>query len=166
MTAVPAEPSIAPATLRDVLGRFATGVTAVTGIAGGAPAGLAVNSFTSVSLTPPMVLFCVAHTSTTWPRIRDAGVVCVNILGKRQHDAARRLAASDEDKFATLAWTASPSGLPVLDGAVAWLECAIVRQHRAGDHDIIVAGIRRLQALADGPLVFYRGGYGRFVPAE
>lgn len=164
MTALPAGSRIATSTFREVLGHFATGVAAVTGIADGAPVGLVVNSFTSVSLVPPLVSFCIAHTSVTWPRLRDAGRLCVNILAEHQCDAARRLAVSGGDKFSGLAWKASPSGPPILSGAIAWLECEVDARHPAGDHEIIVARVHRLEALgAAGPLVFYRGGYGRFL---
>lgn len=152
-----------PDVFRDVLGRFATGVTAVTGIADGTPAGLAVNSFASVSLDPPLVLFCVAHTSLTWPRLRHAARLCVNVLAERQAGLSRRLAESGPDKFRGLDWTASPSGAPILDGAIAWVECSVASRHPAGDHDIIVAEVHHLGATDTDPLLFYRGRYGGFT---
>ncbi|MBQ0868629.1 flavin reductase family protein [Streptomyces smyrnaeus] len=152
------------AAFREVMGRFATGVVAVTGLAEGSPAGLAVNSFTSVSLVPPLVSFCVARTSRTWPRIRGTGLVCINILREDQRDVSRRMAAAGSDKFRGLAWSASPSGLPLIDGAIGWLECALDDEHPAGDHAIVVTRVRHLGAReADRPLLFYRGGYGRLA---
>ncbi|GAA2100704.1 flavin reductase family protein [Streptomyces albiaxialis] len=149
---------------REVMGHFATGVVAVTGLAGHAPAGLAVNSFTSVSLAPPLVSFCVARTSRTWPRIRGTGLVCVNILHEDQRDISRRMATSGGDKFRGLTWTDSPSGLPLIDGVIGWLECAVDDEHPAGDHAIVVARVRHMEARgADRPLVFYRGGYSRLT---
>ncbi|MEU6882668.1 flavin reductase family protein [Streptomyces sp. NPDC046712] len=150
--------------LRSVLGRFATGVVAVAARdpRTGERAGLAANSFCSVSLDPPLVSFCVAHTSSSWPRIRAAGQFGISILGAGQREAATRLAVRGGDKFAGLPWSASPGGAPVLDGALAWLECAIEAEHRAGDHVIVVARVLRLDASQDGePLLFFRGEFER-----
>jgi len=151
---------------RTILGHFATGVVAVTAIDAetGRPAGLAANSFTSVSLEPALVSFCVAHTSTTWPRLRRAGRFCVNILAESQLEVCLRLAAKGGDKFAGLEWTESPGGGPVIDGALAWLECSVEAEHTAGDHVIVVARVHHLDRHQDGePLVFYRGSYGSFT---
>ncbi|MGW4638806.1 flavin reductase family protein [Sphaerisporangium sp. NPDC004334] len=148
-----------------MLGRFATGVVAVTAIdpADGAPRGLAVNSFTSVSLDPPLVSFCVSTASTTWPRMKAAPTLCVNVLSERQEHVSRRLAARVSDKFTGLSWRPSPGGGPLFEGALAWLDCAIESEHPAGDHIIVVARVLALDAHADhGPLLFFRGDYGRF----
>lgn len=150
---------------RTVLGRYPTGVIAVTAAdpRDGRPCGLAANSFTSVSLTPPLVSFCVAHTSTSWPRIAEAGRYCLNLLGADQEHVCRRMARAGGDKFAGLAWRPSPSGSPILDGALAWIDCRPEAEHRAGDHVIVVSRVLALEELHDGPpLVFYRGGYGSF----
>ncbi|MEU5884581.1 flavin reductase family protein [Spirillospora sp. NPDC047279] len=157
-------PEVREDDFRAVLGRFATGVVAVTGLHRAEPAGLTISSFTSVSLAPPLVSFCVAHTSATWPLLRDAERLCVNILAESQAAVCGALAASGGDKFRGLDWSPSPAGQPVLDGAIAWLECSVEAEHRAGDHDIVVARVHRLHAEGGaGPLVFYRGGFGRFV---
>lgn len=151
--------------LRSVLGRFATGVVAITAIdpESGRPTGLAANSFTSVSLDPPLVGFCVAHTSTTWPRLRTAERHCVNILSEPQREVCLQLAAKGSDKFSSLEWTTSPSGSPVIDGALAWIECSVEAEYVAGDHVIVVARVHHLDKHHDGdPLVFYKGSYGRF----
>ena len=150
---------------RSVLGRFATGVVAITALDPdtGDPCGLAANSFTSVSLDPPLVAFCVAHTSTTWPRVRGAKVLTVNVLAEHQQPVCAQLAASGGDKFAGLDWTVSPGGNPVLDGTLAWIDCAVEAEHLAGDHMIVVARVLQLDTHHEGgPLVFFRGGYGRF----
>jgi flavin reductase (DIM6/NTAB) family NADH-FMN oxidoreductase RutF len=150
---------------RSVLGRFATGVVAITAIdpETGTPTGLAANSFTSVSLNPPLVGFCVAHTSTTWPRLRSAERHCINILSELQTEVCLQLAAKGVDKFTDLKWTTSPSGSPVLDGALAWVECSVQTEYTAGDHMIVVAHVHHLDKHEDGePLIFYKGGYGRF----
>lgn len=150
---------------RTILGRFATGVVGITAIdpeTGGAN-GLAANSFTSVSLDPPLVSFCVAHTSTTWRTLRGARRFCVNVLSARQRDVCLRLAARGGDKLAGLEWTVSPGGGPVIEGALAWLECSVEAEHVAGDHMIVVARVHHLDRHHDGdPLVFYQGAYGSF----
>lgn len=151
---------------RQVLGRFATGIVAITAVdpLNGQPCGLAANSFTSVSLNPPLVAFCVAHTSTSWPRVRGSKVITVNVLAEDQQAVCAQMAAKGGDKFAGLAWTGSPGGNPVLEGALAWLDCAVEDEHLAGDHMIVVARVLQLDTHADGgPLVFFRGGYGGFV---
>lgn len=159
-------PDIDSARFRTVLGRFATGVVAITAVDedGERPTGLAANSFTSVSLDPPLVAFCVAHTSTTWPRLRGAERLCVNILSEPQLDVCKQLARKGGDKFADLEWTESPGGGPVLKGALAWIECSVENEHVAGDHVIVVARVHHLDQHHDGePLLFYQGGYGRFA---
>lgn len=150
---------------RSVLSRLASGVVAVAGTDPyGGPIGLTVSSFVSVSLDPPLVSFCAARSSTTWPRLRAGGRVCVTILGERQTGAAARFAARGADRFRGVAWELSPGGLPVLDGGLAWLECTIETEHRAGDHDIVVCSVDRLgEAGGDGPLVRFRGAYGRLT---
>lgn len=148
-----------------MLGHFATGVTVVTAMHGGTPAGLSVNSFTSVSLDPPLVAFCVARTSATWPRIREAGWFCVNILAEHQEGVSRVFATRGADKFRGIGWHPSVSGAPILAGVLAWIDCTIDVEHDAGDHVLVVGRVRELDVAAEGrPLVFYRGGYGRFEP--
>ena len=155
---------------RTVLGRFATGVVAVAAFepGSGRPAGLAANSFTSVSLDPPLVAFCVAHTSTTWPRLRDAGLLCVSVLGEPQLEVSERLALRGGDKFNGIGWTESPGGAPVIEDAIAWIECTVEQEHVAGDHVIVVARVHDLAEQHDGPpLVFYRSTYGTVTdPSE
>lgn len=151
------------ARFRQVMGRFATGVVAITAVEPGTgrPTGIAANSFTSVSLDPPLVAFCVAHTSTTWPRLRASDRLCINILGEPQLDVCRRLALKGGDKFDGIDWTESPSGAPAIEGALAWIECSVEQEHVAGDHVIVVARVHALDENHDGrPLVFYRGAYG------
>ena len=161
-------PDLDAGQFRRVLGLFATGVVAVTALdpATGRPAGLAANSFTAVSLRPPLVSVSVAHTSTTWPRIRAARGHCINILAEHQRGICLRLATPGADKFCDVAWTASPAGHPILEGALGWLECAVEMEHEAGDHVIVISRVRRLDMRADEPpLIFYRGRYGSFEMA-
>lgn len=161
----PLPTTIDDARFRQVLGRFATGVTVVTGLARGEPVGLAVNSFTSVSLEPPLVAFCVAERSRTWPRLRSEGNFCVNILAEDQEALSRAFAGRPPDRFLGVGWRPGRSGAPILAGVVAWIECAVEAEHAAGDHVIVVGRVQDLDVGHEGrPLVFYRGGYGRFEP--
>jgi flavin reductase (DIM6/NTAB) family NADH-FMN oxidoreductase RutF/DNA-binding IclR family transcriptional regulator len=162
-----------PLTFRSALGHFPTGVAVITAVLDDAPVGMAVGSFTSVSLEPPLVAFLPDRGSTTFPRIRAAGSFCVNVLAGDQESVCRSFAAKGSDKYAGISWRPASSGAPVLDGAVAWIDCDIDTIHDAGDHFIVVGRVRELQAETDRtPLLFFKGGYGRFsspsrsAPAE
>ncbi len=158
MTSV--EQAASPAEMRRVLGSFATGVTVVTGMALGEPVGFSCQSFASVSLDPPLVLFCPAHTSRSWPLIRDAGRFCVNVLADGQEDLCMRFATTGSDKFGGLAWTATPWG-PSLDGVLSTVMCDVQAVHPAGDHDVVIGHVRELVLHREAaPLVFYRGTFG------
>ena len=152
------------AKFRTVLGHFPTGVAVVTGMdADGQPAGMAVGSFSSVSLDPPLVAFMPDKSSTSWPRFRDSGSFCVNILGAEQESICRTFASKGGDKFADLTWQASASGAPLLDGVLAWIDCDTEVVHEAGDHYIVIGRVRDLDIGTPAlPLVFFQGGYGRF----
>lgn len=152
---------------RQVLGHFPTGVTVITGKASDGPVGLAVGSFSSVSLDPPLVGFFAAKASTSWPRIRDTGAFCVNILAADQEDVCRVFASKRPDKFTGLGWKPAASGSPRIDDVLAWIDCKIESVHDAGDHDLCIGRVTELHVDVEhehGPLVFYRGGYGRFEP--
>lgn len=151
---------------RDVLGQYPTGVSVVTAVQpDGSAAGLAVGSFTSVSLDPPLVAFLPDKSSSSWPKIRAAGSFCVNVLGADQESICRTFATKAPDKFAGLSWRPAGSGAPILDGAVAWIDCDLEAVHEAGDHYIVVGRVRDLDiAHPSLPLLFFRGGYGRFTP--
>lgn len=147
---------------RQVLGRFATGVTAVTA-AGPRPIGLTVNSFTSVSLYPPLVSFCVNNTSRSWPAVRAGGRLCVNILAHDQRHICTQFASSAGERFRGVAWSPAPDGSPILDGAIAWLNGAIEAEHAAGDHVIVVVRVEHMAEQADvAPLVLFRGQFAEF----
>ena len=159
-------PAFDGARFRQVLGHFATGVTVITAASPDGPVGLAIGSFTSVSLDPPLVAFVPAKTSSSWPRIRDAGAFCVNVLGAEQEVLCRTFASKAQDKFMGVGWEPASTGAPRLTDALAWIDCTIEVVHDAGDHDICVGRVQELDVGDDtaGPLVFYRGGYGRFEP--
>lgn len=150
---------------RQVLGHFATGVTAVTAAVDGEPVGLAVNSFTSVSLDPPLVAVCISTLSSTWPRVRDAGSFCVNVLSEDQEAVCRVFAARGSKRFAGIGYRPAPSGAPIVTGVLAWIDCTIEAEYPGGDHLIVVGRVHDLGVAREHrPLVFYRGGYGRFEP--
>ncbi|MFI1013454.1 flavin reductase family protein [Streptomyces sp. NPDC020965] len=159
-------PPVDPCEFRRVLGQFATGVTVVTAYDAGTPAGFACQSFSSLSLDPPLVAFMVARTSTTWPRIARAGVFCVNILGADQGELCMGFAVRGADKFAGVAYAPAPvTGSPLLAGVPAWVDCTIHAVHTGGDHLIVVGRVEALGATdGDGPLLFHRGAFGRLAP--
>ncbi len=158
------EPPFDSAKYRQVLGHFPTGVTVVTAVNDGVPVGVAIGSFSSLSLDPPLVLFSVGSQSSSWPKIRAAGAFCVNILGADQEHVCRVFASKEPDKFASVGWNRTKAtGSPLLEGVLAWIDCDIEQVVPGGDHDIVVGRVRDLDAHdKGGPLVFYRGGYGRF----
>ncbi len=149
---------------RDVLGHLPTGVTVVTAHHRGVPVGMSSNSVTSVSLEPPMILFCPAKASLTWPKIRESGSFAVNIFAANQEEVSRQFSLVGVDRFAGVRWHARAAG-PALDDAVAWIECKIDAVHEAGDHFIVVGAVTHLDVRdADvDPLVFFRGRYGSFT---
>ncbi|MGW1026458.1 flavin reductase family protein [Streptomyces sp. NPDC002577] len=154
---------IDPAHFRRVLGGYPTGVAVVTAMHEGAPVGMAVGSFTSVSLSPALVGFFPDSSSTTWPRIREAGAFCVNVLGEDHQDVCRLFATRGADKFGSLGWQPGASGAPVLDDALSWIDCRLERVHEAGDHFLALGRVVDLGAQqAGGPLIFYRGSYGGY----
>ncbi len=150
-----------PRSLRDALGRFATGVAFVTAAPGGEPAGLIVNSLASVSLDPPLVSFCPSRDSLTWSRMRRAGRFGVNVLGRHQERFAIRAAPAGANRFAGLDWEPGRLGTPLLlTGVLAAFECEIVAEHPAGDHWIVVGHVDnvRISSIPD-PLLFFDGAF-------
>jgi 3-hydroxy-9,10-secoandrosta-1,3,5(10)-triene-9,17-dione monooxygenase reductase component len=152
------------AQFRAVLGHFATGVTIITAMDDGEPVGMAANSFTSVSLEPPLVLFCAAESSSTWPRIQRSRAFAVNILGEHQESLSQLFATRGADRFGAIGWRVGVGGSPVLDDVLAYLDCRIDAEHEAGDHVIVVGRVLDLGIAADAsPLLFHRGAYGRLL---
>lgn len=160
----PIDGGIDAAQFRQTLGHFPTGVTVITAAGADGPVGFAVGSFFSISLDPPLVGFCAGKSSSSWPLIRAAGSFCVNILAEDQEAVCRVFASKAPDKFEGLGWTAAGTGSPRLADVLAWIDCDVEAVHDAGDHDICVGRVRELSVdRENGPLVFYRGGYGRFA---
>jgi len=146
---------------RDALGRFATGVTFITAAPDAEPAGLIVNSLTSVSLEPPLVSFCPSRSSLTWSRMRRAGRFGVNVLGLQHERFVARAAPAGADRFAGLEWQPGRGGVPLLTDALASFECEIVAQHPAGDHWIVLGRVDNLRASPiQAPLLFFAGEFG------
>ena len=155
---------IDPAHFRSVLGYYPTGVSVVTGWREENRAvGLAIGTFTSVSLDPPLVGFCPDKRSSSWPLMRRTGRFCVNVLGADQVDLSRKFSARGEDKFHGVSHSLSKHGLPVLDGVVASIECDISAEHDAGDHLFVIGRVLSLEILRPAaPLLFFKGDYGTF----
>lgn len=148
---------------RRVLGHFPTGVTVVTALTGQGPVGMAIGSFASVSLDPPLVMFCPGKESATWAKISGTDRFCVNVLGDDQADVSGVFAGKSDDKFAGIEWSTEVTGAPVIAGSIAWIDCRLHAVHDGGDHDIVVGLVEGLSTCSDnGPLLFFRGGYGRF----
>lgn len=146
---------------RDVLGRYASGVTVVTTMSDGEPAGMTCQSFTSVSLDPPLVAFLPTRQSRAYAAIERAGTFCVNFLAGGQEDLSDTFASSGDDKFAGVEWSPSTgTGSPLLAGIVAHVDCTVHAVHEAGDHLLVIGSVVDLATgEADEPLLYYRGAY-------
>ena len=147
---------------RDVLGTFASGITVITTISNGEPVGMTCQSFSSVSLDPPLVLFVPAKSSRAWPVIHRTGRFCVNVLAADQEDVSQQMATKGVDKFAGIDWTpADVTGSPVIEGTLAHLDCTIQTVHESGDHYVVIGRVEHL-ATSDNdgdPLLYFRGRY-------
>ncbi|UOY00612.1 flavin reductase family protein [Blastococcus sp. PRF04-17] len=156
-----------PQVMREVMGHFASGVTVVTAVTDAGPIGFTCQSFSSLSLDPPLVAFAPARTSRTWPLLRGIGRFCVNVLAEGQDDVSQNFARSGEDKFAGIPWRPSPHGAPVLEDVVAWIDGELWAEYDGGDHTIVVARVLDLGAHADRrPLLYHRGSYGLLHRSE
>lgn len=156
-------PAIDPQVFRQTMGQFCTGVVVATGCLDGTPHGFAAQSFVSLSLEPPLVALCPGKSSTSWPKIRASGSFCINVLAADQQHICDAFARSGGDKFASFAWHPGETGAPVLEGILAYMDCSLEAEHDAGDHTIAVGRVRALEVVQAGsPLLFFRGGYGRF----
>ena len=155
------EKAIDPADYRRVLGHFPSGVTVVAAEDADGPVGFACQAFSALSLDPPLVLFSVGLTSTTWPRIKAVGRFCVNFLAADHETLCRAFAVSGGDKFDGVAWRHSELGSPILDGAHGWVDCTIEATYPGGDHLIVVGRVHGLDADEESnPLIFHRGEFG------
>lgn len=157
-------PHIPAERFREVLGLYPTGVVAVTALEPcGAPAGMILGTFASVSLAPPLVSFMPDKSSSSWKRLSGLTRYCVNILGRHQETLCRKLASKREDKFDGIEWRPTRDGAPALAGCVAWIDCLREQVIDAGDHHIVLCRVTGLvPGKAAGPLLFHRGGFGTF----
>lgn len=159
-TGLPGRVALDPRQLRQAFSCFATGVTVVTAYdASGRPRGMTANSFTSVSLAPPLILVCVASNAPIWPTFAAAKTFAVNVLAQSQKDLSQGFAQPQPDKFVGVDWRPGPWGAPVLNGAAAHLECRRVREIEAGDHMILLGEVIDFAVSPTLPLVFHRGSY-------
>jgi 3-hydroxy-9,10-secoandrosta-1,3,5(10)-triene-9,17-dione monooxygenase reductase component len=154
------------ASFRRILGHYPTGICAITGMQQDrTPAAMIVGSFTSVSLDPPLVAFFPDKGSASWPKIEACGGFCVNVLADDQEALCRILASKDPDKFDGVPHRLSPRGAPILDGALAWIDCSLHAVHEAGDHYIVLGQVHAMDIHHPGtPLLFHKGSYGRVAP--
>ncbi len=152
---------IDPALFRSVLGAYPTGVVVITAVDGeGARHGMVIGSFTSISLDPALVGFFPDRKSRSWAQIAPVGRFCVNVLGSDQLALCRRFAARADDKFADLAHGHTPAGQPLLENAIAWIDCRTERVTEVGDHLLVVGAVEALGRRDEGtPLLFFRGQY-------
>jgi flavin reductase (DIM6/NTAB) family NADH-FMN oxidoreductase RutF len=150
--------------IRKALAQFATGVTVVTTrAADGSPVGLTVNSFNSVSLDPPLVLWSLSHKSQSLDAFRACGRYLIHVLAVNQLDVAKVFATRGADKFGNTHWHPNAAGLPLIEGCVAWFECGNRRQYDEGDHIILVGRIDEFAIAGGAPLIFHDSRYMRRV---
>ncbi len=153
------------AQFRRVLGQFATGVTVVTTLTPqGRPHGLTANAFMSVSLEPPLVVVSVDKKADSHPHLRQSGVYCVNILREEQKAISEKFASKAPDKFEGVPHTGKHTGAPVLEDALAWVECRVVGEFDAGDHTLFLGEVVALEHRGGRPLLFYGGKYHQLGP--
>jgi len=149
-------------TFRSVLGRFASGVTIVTARDDdGDDHGMTVSAFCSLSLQPPLVLFCVDHEASMHDLLLKHPRFGISILSSSQEAYSRRFAADESNRFDGIAYVRGDSGVVLLEEALAHLECAVRAHHDAGDHTLFIAGVERAEARQGRPLLYYRGGYAQ-----
>lgn len=162
----PGAPSFSPDEFRAALGSFATGVTVVTALdANGLPIGLTANSFNSVSLSPPLVLWSLSRRAGSMPAFSSGSHYAINILAAEQHALAVRFASKDIDRFAGVAFRKGASGAPVLEGSAAVFECFNRSRYEEGDHVIFVGEVERCERRTGAqPLIFHGGRYFTELP--
>lgn len=152
--------SLDPRALRDAFGAFMTGVTVVAVLdPDGRPVGFTANSFTSVSLDPPLLLACLARSSRNHAIVAGAPGFAVNILAAAQREISNLFARPVEDRFAAVTWRPGPYGSPILDETAAWFDCSTERVIEAGDHDILLGRVEAFATTGRSGLGYVRGGY-------
>lgn len=153
---------LTPSSLREAFGHFPSGVVAIAAEIDGCRVGLAASTFVPVSLNPPLVSFCVQNTSTTWPKLKDAPLLGISVLGEAHNEAVRTLAAKTGDRFAGLETVSNDRGAVFIKGTGVWLESAIEQLVAAGDHTIVVLRVSDVRVDPDvAPIVFHRSVFRR-----
>jgi flavin reductase (DIM6/NTAB) family NADH-FMN oxidoreductase RutF len=161
-----------PEYFREVMGHFATGISVVTALEGERPHGITVNAFSSVSLEPALVMVALDRRRFITPRVRSAGRYAVNVLGADQQALSDCFAhapvSPGREAFCGAAWRPGPTGLPLIEGSIATLECTIVETFSAGDHDLFIGRVDSLEQHRTGvaPLLYYRRRYLRIEQGE
>ena len=171
MSESPESPQFEAKQFRTVLGHFPTGVTIVTGLHGEDPVGFTIGSFTSVSLDPPLVGFLPMKDSDTWQLMATSNAFCVNVLSREQSDLCWKFAKSgnETERFEDVKWHPATTGSPILDRAVAWIDCTVEQVYEMGDHYFVLGRVVALEADADHdgsgphPLLFFKGTLGGFA---
>lgn len=149
---------------RDVMGTFATGVTIITTVVEGSAHGITANSFSSVSLDPPLVLFCLGRSSTNFDAFMATDNFAVNVLSAGQDKLSTHFAMFEGDRFEGTDWSTWETGAPILEGVVSAADCLLEARHEAGDHVIIVGRALRAETVSDKPpLLYQRGRYAALV---
>jgi len=158
--------TMSQAEMRSALGQFASGVTVVTGMDDEGPIGFACQSFASVSLEPPLILFCADHRGRSWPRIRTTGRFSINVLHEEQTDLCARFGGRAGRKYEELDWELSKWGTPSLPGVLMRVHAEVHDVHTAGDHDVVIGRVLEFESVAEErPLIFFRGKFGIETPS-
>ncbi|TWB46807.1 flavin reductase family protein [Nitrospirillum viridazoti] len=162
--------SLDPQKFRSILSHYPTGVCVITAMtARGEAIGMTVGTFTSVSLDPLLIGFFPDRKSTSWSEIAAAGRFCVNILANDQEWLCRKFATRERDKFAEVVHRLSENGQPILDGAVAWIDCSLYAVHEAGDHYLVLGQVEAMALASErvaSPLIFFQGKFGQVASIE
>ena len=149
---------------RQALGRFASGVTVVTCKCDlGNPCGLTVSAFSSLSLEPPLVLICIDRRASVYADLKEGSCFAVNVLAQDQESVSRRFASRDEDRFKGIGYREGKTGAPLIEGALAFIECRVVHSYAGGDHTIFVGQVEASEVSDGKPLLYFRGGYSSIV---
>ena len=158
---------VTPAYYRQVLGKLPTGVVAITGTNDdNEKLGLVVGTFQSLSLEPPLVMFCVDKSSSTWPKLRKLQNFTANILSDDQISICRSLSRKGPEKFEGLPCTTGPLGTPHLDGATAYIDCKVTAEVVVGDHYMVVGAVTNMEEGSGNALIFRGGKFGQYLPIE
>ena len=149
-----------PDRFRRACALWATGISVITfNDAAGVPHGMTVNSFTSVSLDPPLILVCIDHRATILPHLTAAQPFAVNVLAEEQAEISSRFAGKVEDRFENLDWNAGQFGSPILAGSLSVFQCSVVQSIAAGDHQIVIAQVQSVDFNEGRPLLYFASGY-------